>query len=170
MSLHGHDPPWFHSAHPPLRTWPCDGILCAIGNGGGPALDGFVRVPEGHPWRRFTDYRDIPVVVHGGLTHGPRPPRRGPARPPAVAGSPPAATWHDTLGWIGFSTDHAGDLWSDAELTASGIVRHEAFDELRRLQRMSHQAAPEGLRTTWTLARLIAGIEQLAGQVADASW
>jgi hypothetical protein len=87
-----------------------------------------------------------------------------------VAGSPPAATWHDTLGWIGFSTDHAGDLWPDAELTASGIVRHEAFDELRQLQRMSHQAAPEGLRTTWTLARLIAEIEQLAGQVADASW
>ena len=74
----------------------------------------------------------------------------------------PSATWHDTLGWIGFSTDHAGDLWPDAELNASGIVRHEAFDELRRLQRMIHQAAPEGLRTTWTLARLIAGIEQLA--------
>ena len=170
MSVYGHDPPWFDPAHPPLRTWPRDGILCAIGNGGGHALDGFVRVPEGHPWRRFTDYRDIPVVVHRGLTHGPRPLRRSPGRPPGMAGSPPAATWHDTLGWIGFSTGHAGDLWPDVELTAAGIVRHEAFDELRRLQRMIHQAAPEGLRTTWTLARLIAEIEQLAGQVADALW
>ncbi|SFK74947.1 hypothetical protein [Geodermatophilus ruber] len=35
---------------------------------------------------------------------------------------------------------------------------------------MIHQAAPHELRTTWTVAGLLAEIEQLAGQVADAPW
>jgi hypothetical protein len=161
MNLSGNDPPWCDSAHPPLRMWTHGGIVCAIGDWGGCALDGFANVPESHPWHRFTDYRDIPVVVHGGLTHGPHPPQ-------GVAAPLPAEPWDPTAGWIGFSTDHAGDLWPEAELAAIGIGRHETFDELRHLQRKINQATPESLWTTWTLAELVAEDEHLAEQVADA--
>ncbi|QFP97013.1 hypothetical protein SEA_SUERTE_42 [Gordonia phage Suerte] len=49
------------------------------------AVNGYVLLPEGHPWRGL-DYDQIDVEVHGGLTYG-----------------------HD--GWIGFDTLHAGDVW-----------------------------------------------------------
>lgn len=51
------------------------------------AVNGYVRVPEDHPWHGL-DYDDIDVDVHGGLTY---------ARD----------------GWIGFDTLHFGDHWPD---------------------------------------------------------
>jgi len=49
------------------------------------AVNGYVRIPDGHPWSGL-DYDAIDVRVHGGLTF---------ARD----------------GWIGFDTLHAGDYW-----------------------------------------------------------
>lgn len=52
------------------------------------AINGYARIPEGHPWQGL-GYDDDPLTdvhAHGGLTF---------ARD----------------GWIGFDTLHAGDLW-----------------------------------------------------------
>ncbi|MGW8936016.1 hypothetical protein [Gordonia terrae] len=49
------------------------------------AVNGYVKVPDGHPWYGL-DYEMIDVEVHGGLTF---------ARD----------------GWIGFDTLHLGDVW-----------------------------------------------------------
>lgn len=49
------------------------------------AWNGYVRLPEQHPWYGLEDWR-VPVDVHGGITYGP-----------------------DPDGWIGFDTLHAGD-------------------------------------------------------------
>ncbi len=49
------------------------------------AINGYVRIPEGHPWHGL-DYDDIDVAAHGGLTFA-------------------------ADGWIGFDTLHLGDLW-----------------------------------------------------------
>ncbi len=50
------------------------------------AVNGYVKIPEGHPWHG-RDYDEIDVAVHGGLTYGNR------------------------SGWIGFDTLHGGDNW-----------------------------------------------------------
>lgn len=55
------------------------------------AINGYVRLPEGHPWRMLADiqFTDQPDVdVNGGITYG-----------------------VDKDGWIGFDTLHAGDYW-----------------------------------------------------------
>lgn len=49
------------------------------------AVNGYVQIPEGHPWRGL-DYDDIDVRVHGGLTYADN-------------------------GWIGFDCLHRGDYW-----------------------------------------------------------
>lgn len=61
-----------------------------------PALgvNGYVRMPNGHPWQRL-GYDDIPVEVHGGLTF-------------------------QDGNWIGFDTAHSGDCW-DAEFDKHGM-------------------------------------------------
>lgn len=52
---------------------------------------GYVRIPDGHPWRHFPrSYDDLPVEVHGGLTY-----RRD---------------REEDGYWIGFDCGHAGDL------------------------------------------------------------
>lgn len=54
------------------------------------AVNGYARLPEGHPWRELDlMFDDCEVVdVHGGVTYGP-----------------------DEQGWIGFDTLHAWDIW-----------------------------------------------------------
>ena len=49
------------------------------------AVNGYVRIPESHPWHGL-DYDDIDVNVHGGLTYG-----------------------HGD--WVGFDCMHLGDYW-----------------------------------------------------------
>lgn len=49
------------------------------------AVNGYVRIPEGHPWHGL-GYDDIDVEVHGGLTYA-------------------------NDGWVGFDTLHGGDCW-----------------------------------------------------------
>lgn len=51
------------------------------------AVNGYVRITEGHPWFGL-GYDAIDVDVHGGLTFG-----------------------SDSDGWIGFDTLHSGDIW-----------------------------------------------------------
>src|SRR5687768_15255790 len=58
-------------------------------------INGYVHIPEGHPWHGV-DYFEVPVEVHGGLTFGPR---------------PEDEDRMDTLGWVGFDTNHYCDRW-----------------------------------------------------------
>lgn len=52
------------------------------------AVNGYVRVPEGHPWHGLDyDSEEIDVEVNGGLTYG------------------------SVDGWIGFDCLHLGDWW-----------------------------------------------------------
>jgi hypothetical protein len=53
------------------------------------AANGYVILPEGHPWRELDLMSEYDVVkVHGGITYGPT-----------------------SDGWIGFDTLHAFDVW-----------------------------------------------------------
>ncbi|AAN12761.1 gp121 [Mycobacterium phage Omega] len=49
------------------------------------AINGYVRIPEGHPWHGL-NYEEIYVEAPGGLTYSEN-------------------------GWIGFDTLHLGDYW-----------------------------------------------------------
>lgn len=53
------------------------------------AINGYVHVPEGHPWFAL-DYDSVDVAVHGGLT------------------------FSNDAGWFGFDTLHGGDVWPDS--------------------------------------------------------
>lgn len=50
------------------------------------AVNGYVQIPDGHPWAGL-DYDEIDVEVHGGLTYG------------------------GSNGWVGFDALHCGDNW-----------------------------------------------------------
>lgn len=52
------------------------------------AVNGYVKIPEDHPWYGKS-YDEIDADVHGGLTYG------------------------SQDGWIGFDTLHSGDYWPD---------------------------------------------------------
>ena len=53
------------------------------------AANGYVILPEGHPWReKELQFGDVDIDVHGGITYGPK-----------------------DDGWIGFDTLHAWDKW-----------------------------------------------------------
>lgn len=51
------------------------------------AINGYVRIPQGHPWFGL-GYDAIDADVHGGLTYS-----------------------GGNEGWIGFDTLHSGDIW-----------------------------------------------------------
>jgi hypothetical protein len=53
------------------------------------AVNGYVLLPEGHPWR-VADLAHQFAEVHGGITFGP-----------------------ERDGWFGFDTLHGGDIWPD---------------------------------------------------------
>lgn len=53
------------------------------------AVNGYARLPAGHPWQRLDlQMGAVDVDVHGGITYGP-----------------------DPDGWVGFDTLHSGDYW-----------------------------------------------------------
>lgn len=60
------------------------------------AVNGYVRVPEGHPWHGL-DYDDIDVEVHGGLTYS-------------------------DGEWIGFDTLHGWDIWPGTPIRPQGGI------------------------------------------------
>jgi hypothetical protein len=53
------------------------------------SVNGYVKLPDGHPWLEAEDDWDIPSNVHGGIT------------------------FRDNLGWVGFDTNHGWDIWPD---------------------------------------------------------
>lgn len=57
------------------------------------AINGYVKIPFGHPWRH-RDYETLNehVEVHGSLTFG-------------------SASFAEGHNWVGFDTLHAGDYW-----------------------------------------------------------
>lgn len=58
------------------------------------AVNGYVRIPEGHPWQGM-ECGEVPVDAHGGLTY-----RDG--------------------DWYGFDTLHWGDSWPDSPYCDTG--------------------------------------------------
>jgi len=81
------------------------------------AVNGYVRVPEGHPWAGL-DYVDIDVQVHGGLTYS-------------------------ADGWIGFDAMHSGDYWPGmGNLFRNGRewTAEQVADETRSLARQVAEA------------------------------
>lgn len=53
------------------------------------AYNGYIRLPDDHPWLAFEDYMDIPAEVHGGITYA-------------------------NGNWVGFDTLHAWDVWPES--------------------------------------------------------
>jgi hypothetical protein len=103
---------------------------------GAPFLNGYVRVPIGHPWLLVGDPElELDVGAPGGFTYGP-----------------------DGDGWLGFDTVHGGDYWSDEELSEVGIVAAPEWALMRK-----HQAQWPGL-TVWSLALIEDYCRRLAAE------
>ncbi|MBT1162826.1 hypothetical protein [Bifidobacterium sp. SO1] len=97
------------------------------------AWNGYVNLPDNHPWRQLEDWR-IPSDVHGGITYGP-----------------------DEDGWIGFDMLHATDsvisldgydMDDDLRLFCieHGLpepdIRERTFDDAyRETMRLAHEAS-----------------------------
>lgn len=75
------------------------GLNWAIGQGH-LGLNGYVQIPEDHPWHELMEV-DLEVTVHGGLTFV-----------------------HD--GWIGFDTAHYGDVWETTPASMKQLYTPEA--------------------------------------------
>lgn len=134
---------------PPVRVWTTRagyaGALAALAPI--PAVNGYVLLPERHPWRELGLQGDEPdgLDVHGGITFGPH-----------------------VTGWIGFDTGHAGDEWEPGELRAlheAGLVDEQQWQAWQRWPTLPAQ--PWGL--VWTLDRLAVEVERLAEQAAAAA-
>lgn len=91
------------------------------------AVNGYVRITEGHPWFGL-GYDAIEVDVHGGLTFG-----------------------SDSDGWIGFDTLHSGDIWpglplslrfSPASAAAPGAVAAVRPTDVRIINRDNGESIP----------------------------
>jgi len=86
------------------------------------AVNGYVRVPDGHPWAGlYYDY--IPADVSGGLTYS-----------------------GDS--WIGFDTLHSGDYWPDApdRWDSDGATRWTADLVATETKRLARQVAEVGAK------------------------
>jgi hypothetical protein len=173
---------WPFTDHLPLRIGAVEGIPWAIARGGPDGMsmiNGYARIPwEGHPWTGCTDYNELDVEVHGGLTYGPLPERDmqktidelekmtagtdhpfvGPDHDIAVR---PAITFADVGGWIGFDTGHAWDYWSDEELAKWGLTptKYPWSTDIRKLYNDGHDVI-------WTGERVIHEAKKLAYRIA----
>jgi len=83
------------------------------------AINGYVKLPEGHKWFGLS-YDDVPVKVHGGLTYG-------------GSGSK----------FIGFDTNHGGDYWENGDdyfrlFAANWVVR--VWDQDQVVKEVKHLA------------------------------
>lgn len=102
------------------------------------SLNGYVRLPTGHPWRGWS-YDDIPVEVPGGLTYG-----------------------CDEDGWIGFDTAHFMDYWSTEE-----IQRFDGDPTYAWWLGSTESVAIDPYRIDWTIEKMVAETENLARQAAS---
>lgn len=74
------------------------------------AINGYVRVPAGHPWHRC-EYHEVNTDVHGGLTF--------------------AAMGDDGSKWFGFDTMHFLDYWPGMpDFMAEPPAHHWTADEV----------------------------------------
>lgn len=125
---------------PPVLHWNHLGVECAytINNFGAtpeftadtpefvremynPWYCGYVRIPEGHPWRKFGSYYDIPAIVHGDLTYGPYQARYGMERSALVRSI--ENSWDEVGGWVGFDCRHYADEGWTAEMVVAEVNR-----------------------------------------------
>ncbi len=132
-----------------VEQWQHAGVDCGITRAPLVGFNGYVRVPDGHPWRvRFCkgydddDGLDAVAEVHGGITYD-----------------------GDGAGWIGFDTLHMCDTWPLDEVVGHG---HLADDMPEMIKRHAREAWTS-TTPTWSLARLRNEVNQLAEQVAAAS-
>lgn len=93
---------------------------------------GYVKLPEGHPWREAEMGWDIETSVHGGITY-------------------------QNDEWVGFDTNHYGDVWPDLVVPGSPI-------NMARLL-LGGVDDPR----MWTAAEFMEELEKLAKEAADAS-
>lgn len=87
------------------------------------ALNGYVRLPEGHPWHGL-DYEEIEVDVHGGVTY-------------------------HSGGWIGFDTLHFADIWPGSpefmkESSSPSDIRWTAERVQNEVKNLARQVAEHG--------------------------
>jgi hypothetical protein len=87
-------PPQFDPEHIGI-FWLYKGIKCVTAKSPFRNYNGYVKLPENHPWSGM-GYFDIDVHVHGGLTFS-------------------------DGGWIGFDTGHAYDIWEGKDIIESSL-------------------------------------------------
>lgn len=130
---------------PAQALWTYREIPCAIvPNPLGIAYNGYVRLPEWHPWLAFADEHDADADVHGGLTYGPE------------------------NRWIGFDTAHVGDVWSDAALDVAVVSEEEAARGRRHRDLLREVFRHDRYTIFWTLEILRDEVNHLADQVVAA--
>lgn len=163
FSVQEPDPPLgWRKAFPtrrPIRHGTVNGIRWAVAQNAmtfDPTINGYAQIPaEGHLWSSCTDYGQIPVSIHGGLTFGPHPanPRCGMAE----------LTLYDIGGWVGFDTHHAFDTWTREALAEAGVepaVKPDWYPEMPPMP---------GLTRSWTLDLVIEEAQALAMQISVAT-
>lgn len=142
--------------------------------------NGYAQIPwEGHPWTGCTNYHDLDVTVHGGLTYGPLPEfdlrastrdlidatadTEDPFVFPAADMLPtmPETTFADVGGWIGFDTSHGSDRWTDEELARIGLERDRVDGFEWPLSSLPYDVM------TWTLDMVVAVAQGLADQISE---
>lgn len=126
------------------REWEHAGLLCVVvqGREGGNRC-GYVRVPPTHPFYK-TDYNDVDVKVHGGLTF---------AAPELCQEHPDGIGW-----WFGFDCAHFEDAFYDPE----NLPQHE-IEFRNRHPEFSYLDAREHF---WSHTEVVAETEKLAEQLA----
>jgi hypothetical protein len=148
-------------ACPPVELWrPPFGLWCAVtphpllG-----AFNGYVQLPERHPWRRVDGER-IPVRLPPIEMFG--------------EGSRFLTWGPDQGGWVGFSTLELGDWWAPDDLVDLGRPLNGWWDDsvMREIGGAGlgglggHMRAWVMLGRRWTRPALRAAVTDLAGQLA----
>lgn len=80
-------------------------------------INGYVKVPENHPWQKFvmppnhtnTAYDTINCLVDSELVK-------------KLVGGARCLTYSDDRGWVGFDTMHYGDCWFNTKNIPDGAV------------------------------------------------
>ena len=121
------------------RIWNYKGINCCICSS--PfcsSFNGYVRLPDNHPFVNLSYAEITSISIHGGLTYSEKQ-------------------------WIGFDTAHSGDCWPEELLVKYNIDDYFLkdilrFNEINRSVQWS---------TEWTIELLIKEVDRLAQQVID---
>lgn len=150
---------WPEMLPDPERMWEHEGICCAIVKNHAGSWNGYCCIPEGHPWRAYTNHDDIPLDVHGGITFGPY---HVPEMEFEMDGEvrkfeARTTTWEDVQYWIGFDTIHGFDLYETAE------------GKILDIRSITRENLLGGMRSKWKKEEVIAETERMAAQIAQAA-